>query len=190
MSVRLGFEHVTLRYGAQAVLTDYSLELMPGAANCLMGPSGSGKTSLLRLLMGLARPEAGRVHSFGPQAVVFQEDRLLPHLDAPGNLRLVVGRGRDMELRQMLADLGLEAEGYKRVRDFSGGMQRRVAIARALLTPFELLLLDEPFKGLDEESRSRAAEVILDAARGKTLVLVTHDPAEANLLKARVHRLP
>jgi NitT/TauT family transport system ATP-binding protein len=92
-------------------------------------------------------------------------------------------------LTTLLAELGL-TEGLKKpLRGYSGGMNRRVAIARALLVDYELLLLDEPFKGLDEETRARAAEVILTRARGKTIILVTHDPAEAALMKAEVFRL-
>ncbi len=136
------------------------------------------------------QPDSGSVTTLHPQSVVFQEDRLLPGFSALTNLRLVAGRGRDKELLAILTALGLGDAGAKPVRDFSGGMKRRVAIARALMADYQLLLLDEPFKGLDAAARDRAARVIKDHAAGKTLVMVTHDPKEAGLLDAGIIHLP
>lgn len=178
-----------MRFGAQAVFEDFSLELPVGRISCLMGPTGSGKTTLLRLMMGLAKPDTGRVLTLKPVSAVFQEDRLLEPLSALANLRLVTGPGREKTLQAMLDSLGLEGEAAKPVRDFSGGMKRRVAIARALLAEYELLLLDEPFKGLDKQAREQAASVILRHAEQKTVVLVTHDPLEAALLGSRIFKI-
>ena len=186
----LRFHHVTVRFGAQAVFDNFSLSLPAGSASCLMGPSGCGKTTLLNLLMGFLQPDSGSVKTIQPQSVVFQEDRLLPSLSAMGNLRLVTGRKREEEQVALLTELGLGEEQNKPVRDFSGGKKRRVAIARALLADHQLLLLDEPFKGLDVDSRLQAARVIKARSAGKTLVLVTHDPQEAALLSARIYQLP
>lgn len=189
MTQEFGFSHLSKAFGAQAVFSDFSLSLPIKTTVCLMGPSGCGKTTLLRLLMGLEQPDSGRVHSIHPQSVVFQEDRLLGKLTAQGNLRLVGGRGCEGRANRLLSRLGLGQEGTKPVKEFSGGMKRRVAIARALLVPYELLLLDEPFKGLDIEARQRAAQVILEEARGKTILLVTHDPEEARLMQAQMIQL-
>ena len=186
----LQLHHVTKRFGAQTVFDNFSLTLPVGRATCLMGPSGCGKTTLLNLLTGLVQPDSGSVTTLHPQSVVFQEDRLLPGFSALTNLRLVAGRGRDKELLAILTALGLGDAGAKPVRDFSGGMKRRVAIARALMADYQLLLLDEPFKGLDAAARDRAARVIKDHAAGKTLVMVTHDPKEAGLLDAGIIHLP
>lgn len=189
MSGLLGFVQVTKRFGDQTVLKDFSLSLPFGRVSCLMGPTGYGKTTLLRLLMGLESPDEGRVESLRPVSAVFQEDRLLENLSAMGNLRLVSGHGQEERLLSLLVELGLGDEGGKPVRDFSGGMKRRVAIARALLAESELLLLDEPFKGLDEAAREGTARVILRHAGNKTVVLVTHDAAEAALLNAEVFKV-
>ena len=190
MSKTLRFHHVTKRFGAQAVLSDFSLDLPVGQVSCLMGPSGSGKTTLLNLLMGLVLPDSGSVQTLYPQSVVFQEDRLLPALTGLGNLRLIKGKGQDASLLRLLGELGLSGEGHKPVRDYSGGMRRRVAIARALAAEYELLLLDEPFKGLDADTRAKTAEVIRRYSQGKTVVLVTHDPQEAELMDAHIVQLP
>ena len=189
MSNRLGFEHLSKRFGVQTVFEDFSLDLPLRRASCLMGPSGSGKTTLLRLLMKLELPDLGRVHTLEPLSVVFQEDRLLPGLCALDNLLLVTGREGRQRAGELLNFLQLGDEPQKPVSAFSGGMKRRVAIARALLVDAPLLLLDEPFKGLDEHSRQVAADTILGMSPGKTIVLVTHDPQEARLLGAEVHSL-
>lgn len=183
-------ERVSKRYGGKAVLSGFDLALPEGGRTCLMGPSGSGKTTLVRLLAGLEKPDAGRVASIRPLSLVFQEDRLLAHLSALNNLRFVCGKAREPEARALLGALGLDEAGDKPVCRFSGGMQRRVALARALLFPFSLLLLDEPFKGLDREMRQTAAELILSRCEGKTLLMVSHDEEEAALLGAEIIRLP
>lgn len=182
----LALYEVTKRYGAQTVLEHFSLRVAAGERAALMGPSGCGKTTVVRLLAGLECPDAGRVSREGALSLVFQEDRLLPALTPAGNLRLVAGRAASPRLEALLARLGLEDSLRKPVRELSGGMRRRVAIARALAVPFDALLLDEPFKGLDAETRRAAARVLLEEAAGRTILLVTHDPAEAGLLAARV----
>ena len=118
---------------------------------------------------------------------MFQEDRLLEHLDARGNLRFALGPDYD-EVRAgtLLASLGLGAVGDQRVRSYSGGMRRRLALARALLAPGDCLALDEPFTGLDGENRERCRECIRREAAGRPTVLVTHDAADAQGLPVLV----
>ena len=181
-------EHIWKAYGGQAVLKDVTLQVTDEQITCVMAPSGWGKTTLLRIFLGLERPDRGAVHL--PRgcrwSAVFQEDRLLEHLDAGANLRFVLGP--DMEETRavrLLAELGLDGTEKKRVREFSGGMRRRLALARALLAPFDALALDEPFTGLDRESRERCYDCIRRYAAGKPVLLVTHDGADAAALDAR-----
>lgn len=185
---------VTKRYGDQVVLEGLDLALPDGAATAVMGPNGCGKTTLGRLLLGLEAPDAGEVRGVAGRrrAAVFQEDRLCEHLDAVANVRLVRPRGAaataaETELRALGLD---EASLRKPVSALSGGQRRRVAIARALAADADLLVLDEPFTGLDAAAR---ATVIPDVARrcaGRTVLLVTHDPAEAAAFGAAVVTLP
>lgn len=189
MSTRLAFENLSKRYGSLVVFTGFSLELPLNKASCLMGPSGCGKTTLLRLFMGLERPDAGQVFVPDAFSAVFQEDRLQERLSASGNLRLVTGKKSNTAASTLLVELGLDPDDRKPVREYSGGMKRRVAIARALVARPPLLLLDEPFKGLDEEARRVAAGVILRHSAGGTIVMVSHDRAEAALLSAEVFSL-
>lgn len=179
-------------YGGERVLQDVNFTISGERITCVMAPSGAGKTTLLRILLSLERPDSGTVRC--PKncrwAAVFQEDRLLEHLDAMGNLRFVLGTALDERAAAaLLAELGLEEVGTKPVRDYSGGMKRRLALARALLAPSDALALDEPFAGLDEENRCRAIACIREKAAGKPVLLVTHDETDAAGLDAVILRL-
>lgn len=169
----------------QEVLHQVSGTFKQGAIVRVFGASGSGKTTLLLILMGLLVPDNGTVSGVPHRiAAVFQEDRLIEHWSAKQNLRLVAPKGvTDEELEEDLRVLGL-AVPTQRVAEFSGGMKRRVAIARALLVKPELLVLDEPFSGLDEDARAQAAARILKERQDATIFFTTHDEEEAALLGA------
>ena len=171
-------EHLCKAYDGKSVLENVSFTTAAGRVTCIMAPSGRGKTTLLRILLGLERADSGTVTL--PEhcrwSAVFQEDRLLEHLDAMGNLRFVLGGALDgAAAGRLLAELGLGDTAGKPVREFSGGMKRRLALARALLAPFDLLALDEPFTGLDEDNRDRAWRCVLDRTAGRTVLLVSHE---------------
>ena len=189
--MELRVENLTKRYGGKTVLDGVSFTLREGVT-CLMAPSGAGKTTLLRLLLGLEKADGGQITGLAGRRVgaVFQEDRLLPGMDAEGNLRFVLGAAWDEgRAAELLGELGLDGVGTKPVRDYSGGMQRRLALARALLIPFDLLLLDEPFAGLDRDNRDRAAACVRRHGAGRTVLAVTHDERDAAALGAEILRL-
>ena len=176
---------VTRRFAENTVLLKRSFRFPEGRISCVMGPSGVGKTTLLLLIAGLLKADSGEISGVPERiAFVFQEDRLCEDFNAAANVRLVTGRSvKPQEIREALLGLGLPEESLSQpVREFSGGMKRRVAIARALLYSPELLLMDEPFKGLDEELRRKVMDEIKARFRGKTVILVTHDPEEAAYL--------
>ena len=179
------------RYGDKDVLRDFSLTLPEGRVTCLMAPSGAGKTTLLRLLAGLEAPDAGTVTGLEGLrlGVVFQEDRLLNWLDAVENIRLTAPeRSRDNIIEE-LRRFGLGGVEGQPVGQLSGGMRRRVALLRALLAPVDVLLLDEPFNGLDEATRAAVAEEATRLINGRTTLFITHNPEEAALLSAITIRL-
>ena len=174
--MELRVEHLCKRYGENAVLDDISFSARVGVTR-LLGPSGIGKTTLLRVLLGLETPDSGTVNGDKFRwTAVFQENRLLEGLDAEGNLRFVLGANYNAAAAQaLLEELGLGDVGKKKVRDYSGGMQRRLALARALLAPSDALALDEPFTGLDPANRGAALACIQRAAEEKIVLLAAHD---------------
>ncbi len=160
-------------FAGKQVLKDYCRTFRAGEQNLLEGPSGFGKTTILNLLMGLETPDSGVIEGV-PEKIscVFQEDRLCEDFSAIANAR--IPGASEKEAAGMLASLGLGEDLRTKCRDLSGGMKRRVALARALLADFDLLLLDEPFTGLDADSRRLAEEAIARRAAGKTVILVHH----------------
>lgn len=185
--MELSVRNLCKSYDGQPVLRGITFTV-PEGITCLMAPSGAGKTTLLRILLGLERPDSGTIAVPGRLSAVFQEDRLIGHLSARGNLHFAMGRVT-AEAERLLAELGLGEEAAKPVSEYSGGMRRRVALARALLSPSDALVLDEPFTGLDEENRLRCMECIRRYAVGRPVLLVTHDPEDAAFLNAPVIRL-
>ncbi len=181
---------LTKRYGTLTVLDGFSYTFGPGVT-FVTGPSGCGKTTLLRLIAGLEKPDEGTIEGVPEKvAFVFQEDRLIPTADAVDNVRLVTGDTVSREeIEERLASLGLGDALKKPVSELSGGMRRRVAIARALCFGGDLLLLDEPFKGLDAPLRQSTAGALLEHAEGKTVIAVTHDPEEIGLMGGRELKL-
>lgn len=191
-SAVLAAESVSKSYHGISVFEKESLCLREGEICCLMGPSGQGKTTLLRLLMGLERPDAGRITGSGRKRIsaVFQEDRLCDYLSGIDNIRIAAGRDGLRRGPRELLSLFLEPEALERpVRELSGGMKRRVAIARALAVSSDVILMDEPFTGLDEETRLRATEIIRENLGGRALLLVTHQAEDVHCLGARLIRL-
>ncbi len=192
VSVILAAESVSKSYHGIPVLERESLILREGDICCLMGPSGQGKTTLLRLLMGLERPDDGRITGSGRKRIsaVFQEDRLCDYLNGIDNIKIAAGRdGLQCDPRKLLSLL-LEPGALERpVRELSGGMKRRVAIARALAVSSDVVLMDEPFTGLDEETRLRVTEAVRASLDGRALLLVTHQAEDVYHLGARLIRL-
>ena len=174
-------------FEGRPVLEDVSFDFPEAAVTALRGPSGCGKTTLVNIILGLIEPDAGDVlmPASARTAAVFQEDRLIEHFSAARNVRLTAPASvPDEQIRAALFELGLAQEGEKRVSEFSGGMRRRVAVIRAALFQPQFLLLDEPFKGLDEEMRERTAAFLRRNCAQATTILVTHDETEAALMGA------
>lgn len=185
------FVHLHFAYGPLPVLEDVSLAFPEKGMVCLSGPSGCGKTTMLRLLAGLEQPRSGRIEGLAGMttAAVFQEDRLLPWMTALDNVALALPGGlranRD-RAAGILTQVGLADALHVLPGDLSGGMKRRAAIARALAADTDLLLLDEPFTGVDPALRDQIAGLLRQRAASALLVLVTHIEEEAQLLGARV----
>ena len=172
----IALENVRAACGGKPVLERCTLRIAPGEHAALSGPSGCGKTTLLRLVAGLRRPDAGSVRVGGTVAMVFQEPRLFPWLTAERNLALVT-----REAPRWLEKAGLAGAAGKYPSELSGGMRQRVNICRALAAEADILLLDEPFQGLDAPLRRALAALVAECAAGKTLLLVSHDAEDLAL---------
>ena len=183
-------DRLTLSYGSQQVLKDCSLQVEAGSRVALMGPSGCGKTSLINVIAGLLTPDSGKVSVNGKVSYVFQEPALFPWLTAVDNISVVLSDGPETLPRaeQLLEAVGLSDCRDKYPHQLSGGQKQRIAICRALAYGGDILLLDEPLKGLDADTRDQVSALHLQQWTGKTLLLVTHDPSEAQSLCDRVYR--
>jgi iron(III) transport system ATP-binding protein len=197
---KLAFEQVGRRYGGHAALEGFSLAIAPGEVVCLLGASGSGKTTLLRIASGIETPTGGRVLIDGEEVagparfvpperrnvgLMFQDFALFPHLTVRDNVAFGL-RSLPRGEAARLALAGLERVGLARYADayphiLSGGEQQRVALARALAPRPAVMLMDEPFSGLDVALRERLQEdtLALLKERQATCLIVTHAPAEA-----------
>lgn len=205
--------HLSKQFGAFTALGDVTLDFPAGELVALLGPSGCGKTTLLRIVAGLERPDAGEVRLYGRVAstpavvtppwtrragMVFQDHALWPHMRVEKHLDFVLRaaglsrRDRRLRIDALLETVQLEDKRRAWPRELSGGQQQRLGIARALAPRPRLLLLDEPFSNLNEELRARIGEALLRAkAEDKTtLVLATHNPADAEAFADATLRLP
>ena len=192
------FENVSFGYKRGInVLSGFTLEVPDSGRVCLFGKSGCGKSTVLRLAMGLAKPGSGRITGTEGLAVsaVFQEDRLIPWKTVLENVALFAdGTERAAaapadRAAYYLRALGLGDVLHSLPGELSGGMKRRVALARALAHNFDMLVLDEPFTGLDEAAKRNAIELVSRETAGKMLLLATHDLLEAEALGAEIIEL-
>lgn len=179
-------------FGENVVLNNFSHEFADGKVTAVLGKSGCGKSTLLNILMGLIPCDGGEV--IRPEgcliSAVFQENRLCENLTPSANIRLVTGkRFSKAEIAEELAKVGLSGCENKPVRELSGGMKRRTALLRALLAEYDVLFLDEPFKGLDEDTKKTVMNYCKEKTEGKTVILVTHDMDECEFLADEILRL-
>ncbi len=178
-------------YGELVVFKNFNLSLYKNKVNFIMGQSGSGKTTLIKILMGLEKQDQGEIAGLdqAKKSAVFQEDRLCENLDVYTNVLLPhIGKQSFSKITKSEIDSYLNSSnildcGTKLVKTLSGGMKRRVAIVRALLSDYDVLFLDEPFKGLDEENKQKNIDLLLDKTKDKTVIYITHDKTELDIIK-------
>ena len=203
----LSFEDVQRRYGDYYALNGFSLEIAPGEVVCLLGPSGCGKTTLLRVVAGIEKPSSGRIlinerEVAGPTRFVppeqrsvglmFQDFALFPHLSILDNvafgLKALPKAEAEREALAILSRFGLERYARDYPHILSGGQQQRVALARAIVPRPSVMLMDEPFSGLDVQLRESMQDETLALLRETraTSMIVTHHPEEAMRLGDRI----
>ncbi len=197
---RLEIRNITKAYGGRRVVDDLSLKVMPGQVTCLLGPSGCGKSTTLRIISGVEMQDSGEIRADGrlvcdtifrvpPEGrsigMMFQDFALFPHLTVAQNvgfgLKGMAARAREARVRELLEKVGMAHYANAWPHELSGGEQQRVALARALAPRPSLMLMDEPFSGLDNRLRDEVRDATLEVLKdeGAAVLLVTHDPSEA-----------
>ena len=181
-------EKINKSYGDKEVLRDFTTKFEEGTVTFITGESGIGKTSIIRILMGLESYQSGRISGLEGKkiSVVFQDDCLCDKLSLDKNLSMVIDgqQVKEQDLDRLLDLFGLEGYRHKMVAELSGGMKRRLAILRAILYPHNLMILDEPFKGLDEENKKLVMGQVGKSLVGKTAIIVTHDKTEIDFFRS------
>ena len=191
-------KHIYKKFKKEYIFEDFSISFADRKVTSIIGPSGCGKTTLLRMIAGLEPYEKGQISGISQRSIsyVFQEDRLLPWLNVFQNIELVLKskfppKESKVKVQEMLAQLDLSEAAEMMPDELSGGMQRRVAIGRALAYDADIILLDEPFKGMDSKLKSEVLPqlaAVWEKAE-KTIILVTHDIADARKLSDTVYEL-
>ncbi len=180
---------VSFAYGGQEVLSGVDLTLDEDQPVLLLGASGRGKTTLLRVIAGFLQPQRGRVLGVGPEtrmAVLFQEDRLFDPLTVYKNLKLVRPDLSRERAGEWLKEVGLGPQVLdEHPRALSGGMRRRIALIRALMFEAQLVLLDEPYQGLDEDTRALALAATRRHRGRRPMLVISHEAADGPALGAR-----
>ncbi|MGL5440123.1 MAG: ATP-binding cassette domain-containing protein [Filifactoraceae bacterium] len=179
--------NISKSFNKKIIFENLSLEFQPGEHYGLMGSSGYGKTTLISIISGLIKPDRGNLTVKGKISLVFQENRLLNQLTSLENLN-IVSANQDKNI-SILNALGLGDDLHTLIPNLSGGMKRRVAIGRALAFKHDILILDEPFKGLDSQTLEQTINLIRDLEKHKTLILITHNYEEAKKLNCKIINL-
>ena len=196
---RLEINELVRSYDGRRVVDDVSLSVQPGQVSCLLGPSGCGKSTTLRMIAGVEMQDSGTIHVDGdlicdtvfrvpPEGrgigLMFQDFALFPHLDVAHNVAFGLtggARANRVRIEELLAKVGMSRHIDHYPHQLSGGEQQRVALARALAPRPKVMLMDEPFSGLDDRLRDEIRDETLDLLKeeGAAVLLVTHEPGEA-----------
>ena len=185
--MNIEMKDICFSYDSHEIIHNFSCQLHEGV-NCLLGPSGIGKTTILYILMGLLIPTSGEIIGRpNTMSVLFQEDRLLDRMNAIDNVQVTVPWMESQKIKKILSEFLIDQPGPVGV--FSGGMKRRVALVRALITPAELLILDEPFQGLDAETRIHVIEKMKPFLLNRITVMVTHERSDTDIFGAHIIKL-
>lgn len=191
-------ENICKSYDEKTVLDNIMAEFPDDSITCIMGESGAGKTTLVRIIAGLENADRGTVSGAGVVSFDFQEDRLINDISAADNIMLVLdkndfGRHDKKTMRKIinenLAEVLKDYPSDKSTGTYSGGMKRRVCLVRAMMKKSDTVILDEPFSGMDEETKILAAEYIKKHRDGRICIVVTHEKSDSGLLDGGIYLL-
>lgn len=170
--------NISKSYNNTTVLNNINIEIPNNLTTAIIGKSGCGKTTIVNIISGLTKADKGTVENIpSPISMVFQENRLLPWLTLQENIALVSDIDK---ARIYIHKVGLTDFSDYKISELSGGMQRRVSVARALASNYNLLILDEPFKGLDKETKNDIISLVKEELNHRTCIFITHDLSEVS----------
>ena len=182
--MKIQINNLTKKYGDKIVFENYSNTFDFDGILLIKGASGLGKTTLMRMIAGLEKADKGEIVKDAKSiSFMFQEDRLIPFVSVLKNLSAVCSEEKAFHYLKLM---GLESEKDNSPLSLSGGMRRRVSLARALCFDSDLVILDEPFKGLDEELKSKICEIIKEESKKREFIIISHDSQDAELLNAKI----
>lgn len=180
-------KNLSKSFGNNSVLKNINIILRDGSVTCLMGQSGKGKTTLLNILMGFEKYDTGEILNMPKlKSAVFQENRLCESFSVLRNIKLVNDDIDDKTILSHLEAVGLKNEANQQVSTLSGGMKRRVALVRAIIAKKDILFLDEPFKGLDDNTKDKVFDYLHNNCKNLTVLIVTHQIEDAIKLNAHI----
>ena len=191
-------ENICKSYDEKTVLDNIMAEFPDDSITCIIGESGAGKTTLVRIIAGLENADRGTVRGAGVVSFDFQEDRLINDISAADNIMLVLDKndfgGHDKKtmrkiINENLAEVLKDYHSDKSTGTYSGGMKRRVCLVRAMMKKSDTVILDEPFSGMDEETKILAAEYIKKHRDGRICIVVTHEKSDSGLLDGGIYLL-
>ena len=191
-------ENICKSYDEKTVLDNIMAEFPDDSITCIMGESGAGKTTLVRIIAGLENADRGTVSGAGVVSFDFHEDRLINDISAADNIMLVLDKndfgGHDKKtmrkiINENLAEVLKDYPSDKSTGTYSGGMKRRVCLVRAMMKKSDTVILDEPFSGMDEETKILAAEYIKKHRDGRICIVVTHEKSDSGLLDGGIYLL-
>lgn len=192
--LKIKIDNLYKSFGDKIIFNNFSTVFSSDRLNFIMSESGSGKTTLINILLGLLKADKGTICliyedkeqivkdiSSQKVAVVFQENRLCEDFSALSNIQLIQNPKNILLSTDILSSLGLSQCLHQKVSSLSGGQKRRLAIARALASDFDILILDEPFQGLDMDNKLNTVRCIKDFIADKLLIIITHDTKEVEM---------
>lgn len=185
--MKIQINNLTKKYGNKIIFDNFTKKLDFENILIIKGDSGIGKTTLMRLVAGLEKADSGEIiMDINKISFMFQEDRLIPFVSVLKNLTAVC---KEETAKRYLKLMGLEQEKDSSPLSLSGGMSRRVSLARALCFDSELVILDEPFKGLDDSLKQEICKVIKEESKKRGFIIISHDAEDATLLDAKIIEL-